>query len=431
MNTKKAGIFRQDVFFIIVLSCLLNTAFAETLEDAWLAAISNSHQLKAAQVDSSVFEAELKGAQGQQLPKLKINTGYSQLSETPAALAQFAGQNIQFNTSQSNSVNAQAMVSVPIFSSGRISHGINAAEANWQASQANETTALLNMKLQVSEAYIAVLRAESALKVGLSHIDSLKAHALDVHNRFKEGMVARNDMLAANVELINAEQATEQVRTSLATAKARYNQLLGRNLEQSVSLESRFPETPKGMSNELGEMALKHRPELTAMPEQMQALAEEAQSVKAQLLPQVSLKGGYSYQQNRYQAFEGMWMATIGVDWQLFDGSSNHHSDALTRKSLALKEQYADLINQINLQVYKAWLTTQETRKRIAVTQQAIAQADENEKVTTDLYQQGFTINTEVLRSEELRVSTQNNFNNATYDAALASLRLRWAMGIL
>jgi hypothetical protein len=45
-------------------------------------------------------------------------------------------------------VKAQAIASVPIFTSGRISHSINAAEASLQAAQHNEVSSVLNIKMQ-------------------------------------------------------------------------------------------------------------------------------------------------------------------------------------------------------------------------------------------------------------------------------------------
>jgi outer membrane protein TolC len=85
----------------------------------------------------------------------------------------------------------------------------------------------------------------------------------------------------------------------------------------------------------------------------------------------------------------------------------------------------------IGLEVRQAWLTIQETQKRIAVTQQAIAQSDENLRVTTDRYQQGLSTNTDVLKAEDLRTAAHENLNKATYDAALAALHLRRAVGVL
>ncbi|MEE7625834.1 TolC family protein [Methylobacter sp. Wu8] len=406
-------------------------ANAETLEDAWSSAINNNHQIKAAKADTSASEQQLHSAEGQRLPDLNVSSSYTQLSETPAAKTQISGQTATFNMSQPGSVKAQAMASVPIFTSGRISHNINAAEASLQAVQSNETTSALNIKMQVAEAYIAVLRMESALQVALSHVDALELHMKDVNNLFDQGMVARNDVLTVNVELANARQLVVQASNQLDIAKARYNQLLDRNLADEVKLAHQFPETPQGTLNELSGNALKQRPELVTLAQQIESLEQQAQSVKAALLPQVAVNGGYQYQENRYQAFEGMWTANVGMDWKIFDGSSGHRSDALTRQAISLKEQRDDLSSMIGLQVRQAWLDIQETQKRIAVAQQAIAQADENMKVTADRYQQGLSTNTDVLKAEDLRTTSHGNFNNANYDATLAALHLRRALGIL
>lgn len=406
-------------------------ASAETLEDAWNSAINNNHQIKSAKADTSASEQQLHSAQGQRLPDLNVSSGYTQFSETPAAKTQISGQTATFNMSQPGSVKAQAMASVPVFTSGRISHNINAAEASLQAVQSNETTSVLNIKMQVAEAYITVLRMDSALQVAISHVDTLEMHMKDVNNLFDQGMVARNDVLTVNVELANARQLVVQASNQLDIAKARYNQLLDRNLADEVKLAHQFPETPQGTLNELSGNALKQRPELVTLTRQIEALEQQAQSVKAALLPQVAVNGGYQYQENRYQAFEGMWTANVGMDWKIFDGSSGHRSDALTRQAISLKEQRDDLSSMIGLQVRQAWLDIQETQKRITVAQQTIAQADENMKVTADRYQQGLSTNTDVLKAEDLRTTSHGNFNNANYDATLAALHLRRALGIL
>ena len=105
---------------------------AETLEDAWNSAVDNNHQIKSAKADTSASEQQLYSAKGQRLPELNVGSGYTQFSETQAAKADFQGQTGQFNTYQAGSVKAQAIASVPIFTSGRISHSINSAEASLQ-----------------------------------------------------------------------------------------------------------------------------------------------------------------------------------------------------------------------------------------------------------------------------------------------------------
>jgi outer membrane protein len=404
---------------------------AETLEQAWSSAIDNNHQIKAAKTDTAAAEEQLDSAQGQRLPELNVSSGYTQRSETPGAVTQINGQTAQFNTQQPGNMDAQAIATLPIYTGGRISHNINAAEASLQAAQHNETTAQLNIKMQVAEAYIAVLRAESTLQLMQSHVDSLKAHVEDVNNLFEQGMVARNDVLAANVELVNAQQQVVQADNRLDIAKASYNRLLDRNLADEVKLVKQFPEMPKEDLKELSNNASRQRSELAVLTQQIEALEQQAQSVKAGVLPQVAINGGYQYQENRYQAAESMWLVNAGVKWKLFDGSTRHQSDAISRQAISLKEQRNDLTSVIGLEVRQAWLDCQETQKRIVVTSQAIEQADENLKVTTDSYQQGLSTNTDVLKAEDLRTTSHDNFNNANYDAALAILRLRRAIGVL
>lgn len=404
---------------------------AETLDQAWSTAIANNHKIKAAQANTSAYDQQLYAAEGQRLPSVNVNAGYTQLSVNPAAKAEFAGGSAQFPTSQDGFFKTQAMVTVPLYSSGVVSHNISAAEASLEAAKQNEVSSVLDLKMQVADAYIAVLRSEGALQVANSHVDSMISHSKDANNKFTQGIVARNDVLAATVEQANAQQKVVQVSNQIDIAKARYNQLLNRNLAAAVKLANQVPKLPAGSLKELNDTALKQRPELVVLTQQIESLEQQAQSVSAGLLPQITANGGYQYEQNRYQVHEGMWMVNVGMQWKLFDGSTRHKSDAIVRQAIVLKEQRDELASMIGLQVRQAWLDTQETQKRIEVAKQTIAQANENLKVSKDRYQQGLATNTELLKAEDLRTVAHDNLNNAQHDLALATLHLRYALGML
>lgn len=419
----------KNANFLWLSLCFATGVQAETLEDAWTAALTANHQIKAAQANSDVSQEQLQAAQGQNLPELNVGTSYTQYNETPSAKTTIGGQSAQFAMQQDGSVRAQAIASLPIYTSGKITHNINAAQATLDATQASEQVTVLDLKMQVADSYIAVLRFEDAVEVAKSHIQSLASHAKDVKNLFEQGIVAKNDLLAADVELLNAKQLLLQAANVYDNAKARYNQLLTRQLNANVALAKKFPESPKTTLENLNQNALAQRPELVVLNQQIQSLHEQMQAMKANLMPQVALNGGYQYQQNRYQAYEGLWQANVGVDWKLFDGSTGHKGEALEKQALALQEQREELSGQILLQVRGAWLDTQETQQRLDVAKQTILQADENLKVTNDRYQQGLATHTDVIQAEDLRTKTRNNLNNATYDFALANLKLQRAVG--
>lgn len=415
----------------VILAFAAQSVNAETLEQAWNSAIATNHRIKAAQADIGAYDEKLYAAEGQQLPSVNLNAGYTQLSATPTAQTNFDNQTARFVTAQDGFFKTQAMVTIPVFSSGMVSHHINSAEAALEAAKQTEASTVLDLKMQIADAYIAVLRAEGALQVVKIHLDSMISHSKDATNKFTQGVVAKNDVLAATVEQANAQQKVVQISNQIDIAKARYNQLLNRTLTAEVKLANQVPKSPKGSLQELNATALKQRPELNVLTQQIESLEQQAKSVSAGLLPQIFVNGGYQYEQNRYQVHEGMWMVNVGMQWKLFDGSTRHSSDAIVKQAIALKEQRDELMSIIGLQVRQAWLDTQETQKRIEVAKQTIEQANENMKVSRDRYQQGLATNTELLKAEDLRTAAHDNLNNAQHDFALATLRLRYALGVL
>jgi outer membrane protein TolC len=89
------------------------------------------------------------------------------------------------------------------------------------------------------------------------------------------------------------------------------------------------------------------------------------------------------------------------------------------------------MLTLIELEVRAAWLNVHETQERVPVTQEAVAQAEENLRVVRDRYRNGEGTNTEVLDAEVLRSLSRNNYDTARYDAALAEITLARAVGLL
>ncbi len=414
---------------LILLGLLATTpAWAETLQQAWDVTLGANHSLSAAQENTAASEQQLKAAKSARLPGLALEAGYTALDNAPEIKTGFGS----FAAGEEESLSYKATATVPIYTSGRISSGIDAAEASLKASRAQVSSKILDLKLEVAEAFVNVLRAARGLEVANSHVTSLQAHTTDIQNMFDQGMVARNDLLAAQVTQADAQQQAIQATNALDLARATYNRLLGRPLGQEVILDDLLLETVSGSLSELTERAIKQRTELMVLANQIIALRHQVTSIRAETEPQVALSGGYGYQENQYQVHEDQWSVNIGMQWNLFDGGVvRHRASATERQAAALQEQHDDLVSNISLQVRKAWLDIQATNKRILVTNAAIAYAEEKLKENRDRYERKLTTNNEVLDAETLRTRSQKNHANARYDAVLAGLRLKRAVGDL
>ncbi len=413
---------------VLLSLAIASSGGGETLEEAWKIGLETDHLLKAAAENSVASQAELDAAKGGRLPTLNIGAGYSILDNEPVSMA----GDVQFATADDQALSYQAMVSLPLYTHFQLSSLIDAATSNLAASKFSELAARQKVKLKIAEAYIAVLLKLKQTEVAISQEQSLAAHAADVQNLHDEGMVPVNDLLAAKVALANAKQIHLQVQNQLDIAKAAYNRLLNRGLGYKVDLQPIPPSFPEIDLDTISEDALTSRPELAALREQVDALQLQAEAAKAASGPKVMLASGYGYRENSHQLHEGAWQATVMASWDIFDGNvAKNKGLAIQARSRSVAEQRLDLETLVLLQVRQSWLDMKESRKRIEVTRETLAQAEENLEVTRNRYMEGIGTNTEVLDAESLRTVNYVSYDKANNDALLAVLRLHYAAGSL
>lgn len=421
--------------FVVLLTVLtLPPALqAETLDQAWQAALAADRRVRAAGRLAQSAEENLAVAQGARLPRLSLEGGYTALDNAPAMVAifpPFPPQRLTLGPDQYYSY--QGTLSVPLYTSGRLTRGMDAARAGVNAARQDEARSVLDLKLRVGELYVAVLRAQRGVEVAESQVQSLDAHAQDVGNRFHQGLVAKNDLLAAQVALADARQRAIQAQSALDLARAGYNRQMGRALDAPVTLDELEPPPMDADPAALTARALRQRPELAGLQAQSASLREQAASERAASQPQLFLSAGYKYQENQYQLYPGVWSAMLGLRWDLFDGGiARHQAGATLERAEATQQQHDDVASLIALQVRQATLSVAETRARVTVGRDALAQSEENLNVARSRYRAGLATNTVVLDAETQRTQAYTNYYNALYDAVLASLQLRYAVGDL
>jgi outer membrane protein TolC len=338
----------------------------------------------------------------------------------------------QLSFFEQTSGGAHAFVKQPLYTSGRISSGIRAAEAGAVASQAEVRRTRLDVKMSVAEQYVAVLRTTRLVEVAEQKVTGLAAHTEVVQAMLDAGVRAKTDLLSAQVALADARQQSFQLQNALKVAGASYNRALGRPLTEPVCLAEMQEVGDAGDVDELTQRAIHCRPEIAQLSAQARALREQAAGIRAKSRPQVAVAGGYLYQQDKYISPNGVAGALLTVEWNAFDsGRVSSQAAALCEKAESLIRERMDMESGIALDVRAKWLDLQTALRQTEVAREANAQADENLRVARDRYQQQVGTNTEVLDAETLRVQAYGNFYNSSYEAALARLRLCRAVGSL
>ena len=412
-------------------------AAAETLEDAWKLAIARDKALAAAGSDVEGARAAERAARGARWPSLDANAGYTRLNASPAfdlSTSTFAFRSGPiFKDDQYTSGSVQ--MKLPLYAGGAISAGIDAARHAVVGASEDQETTMAALKLDVAEAYVGVLRARSSLRAAESSVTSLSAHASDVEVMVQRESVPRADLLAARVTLANAEQARVRAANSVEIAYAVYNRRLGESLSRAPELSDHLPVDATLSATAVDDLikrALDSRNELKGLAARADALASQSAAEIGKTRPQLALTGGYTHFDNQFLDRQNLSMVGVGVTWNLFDGGqARNKAAALRSASQAAQNRLQDLRSAIELEVRQAWLDVREAQARVKASREAVAQADENVRMSRELYGAGLATNTQVLDAVTLQINAVNNRDNATLDESLSEVRLERAVGAL
>jgi len=433
----KSGAGRRTILAAVVAGAIAApAAWSETLHDAWALALANDRGLASVRSHAEASQLDAAAARAQRWPTLAVGGSYTWLDEAPAFDFAFTGLPLAPPplVDGDDFAMGAATLSVPLFTGGRISSGIAAAEARGRGAGAQALGAEQDLRLAVAEAYVGVLGARKALAVADSNVRTLESLAGDVGAMYERELVPKNELLAVQVALADARQNRLRAANAAEIAQASYNRRLGQPLDRPAVIEEVIP-APEALPDELATLialALERRTELDALGEQARAYGQLAKVERSRVLPQVSVSGGYNYLENQFLDDDAFLMAGVGVQWALFDGGvSRKRAAALERSRRATEEQRADVESLVALQVRQAWLDLDETQRRVSVTGDAVDQAEENLRIARERYGAGLGTQTQLLEAETLRVRALTNRDNAALDAGLAGLRLARAVGSL
>ena len=412
-------------------------AAAETLQQAWQLAVANNQALAAADAQVQGARAKERAARDAGWPTVDTSVGYTRLNASPQLDVITPGLTFRsgpiFRDDQY--VSGTVQLRLPLYAGGRITAGVDAARQMLAGVSAQQQATLSDLKLAVAEAYVAALRARRQLAVSDASVKSLSAHASDVKSMFQRELVAKSDVLAAEVALADAEEKQVSAANAVQVALADYNRLLGEPLDRSPELDPQLMVEPALAAEPVSALvrqALASRSELKGLSAQSGALAAQARAVTATRLPQIALSGGYTHFDNQILDRQNFSMVGVGLTWNLFDGgAARNEADALASESRAASRRLNDARSQIALQVRRNWLAVRAARARVAASREATAQARENLRISRELYSVGLASNTQVLEAVTLEVEASNNHDNAVLDETLAAIELAYAVGTL
>jgi len=416
---------------------------ALTLDEAVARARASSASLDALRALREASDASRDGAKAGRLPEAQVIASYSRTSNVPELAIAAPGQpprtifpNINDNWA------SRVGVTVPLYTGGRLSSLIEAAEKESAAATEDLTAGDADLVLETTSAYWDLVTARASVEVLVEALRSYDAHVEDARNRESHGLAARNEVLAVQVERDRAELARLRAANAARVMEANLARLIGEPdgtaIEPVESLDSGAPAAGGEAAGvePLVRQALRDRSERRALESRAEAAEARSRAAKAGSLPRVDFSAGYDYARpNRRilplaDEWNDSWDATVTMSYRFFDGGrtrSEVSRDAAL--ALAARRQLEDLDRRIRLEVTQRFMELDTARASVDVAERNLVSATENRRVASERYSAGVVPSSELLDAETALLRAGLDRTSALADAREAEARLDRAVG--
>ncbi len=407
---------RRLYFYLFFSFCLCIVPFsghALTLEEGLKIAVENGRDVTIARSDEDVARAAVSLARSPWLPFVDLYGRETWLQYTPEA--KFGA--LTAPTSQDQFVTYGVRATQMLYDFGKTSSTINAAQYGLRSHEL-ETEGMKNQAaLDFIVAYLDLLESQKLLQVANEEVTNYEAHKKDTEARYAAGVVTRNEVLQADVTLSDSRQRRLTAENLRSFRESKLNSLMLRPLNDPVSPEEVKASPAEGLTlEEAWASAEASLPRLKEMDAAITAKEESISAVQAEYLPTFYVSGGWEHAENKYMVHQEAWSAIAGVNINLWSGGASSSKISMARAELrSLKLQRDKLLDDIRLQVKRAYLDLQSSAQKIEVTKTATTQAEENLRLQRLRYHEGVATATDVLDAVTLLTTAESNSWKSLY----------------
>jgi len=142
-------------------------------------------------------------------------------------------------------------------------------EANELIAKKNMALDEQNLRIEVEEAYFAMLKAQDNLKNAKVQLQRANEQLKNAQASYRQGMITKDSLLSAESAVASAEANRVSAEKNLELARMNLNKIMGRSLTAPLKLTTTFTYTPSDIPDveEMVKSALVLRPEVISMRE--------------------------------------------------------------------------------------------------------------------------------------------------------------------
>lgn len=273
----------------------------------------------------------------------------------------------------------QATLAQLLTTFGRLENQIAAAFIQIGAAVQEMESVRRQLLLDLKTAYFARLRAEADSSVTILNLESARQTLRDTTLRFNQGLLARYDVLQAELEVTDATLRRDQAATDLVTSQVRLRAVMFEPTDRVLWSVEPAPivADPATPVSALEELAYARRPELAALNLNLAAARKLVSAAKADNSPTLTLQLNYLTSSGTSLGPVDATNGQLVLSWPLIDGGQRNARVKDAESKLRVIDDNIALQRQnVRKEVQEAWarlllaeenLKTAQSRLDIAV----------------------------------------------------------------
>ncbi len=408
-----------------------------TLDESIAFALENSKSLHSSVMRSAYAGSKSSEASAALYPSVKVQAGYTRLSDVPAFKIPIPGSPVEFPVILNNYA-AKATVSQPLFTGWKLQSAADIAEFNAHAVSGDLVRDKMDLVFAVTAAYWNLFRAYEIKRLSDESVSQFLRHVSDIENMMKQGIATTNDVLKVKVQLANANVLQSDAENNVRIATLTLNSVIGLPLETETGIASSltpasqaYPEVSSLIAN-----ALAVRPDVQSTDARIRMAESGVTAARSGWLPQLLLTGSYYYSRPNQRifpavdAFKDTWDVGLSLQFDVWNNLTTvYQTDAARAQVEQAKDAMGMLKDGVALEVTQSYLSFEQAKKRIQLSQLGVEQGAENLRVNQEKFSHGYSVSSDLLDAEVADLQAKLQLTQALVDYELAKAKLDKAIG--
>jgi len=406
-----------------------------TLKEAVQIAVVNSDAAQLAKTKVVSSKLELDNVKNNRYPSVKASGQYLRLSSA------HVDSNLQSNNSSSSGSSAplkvdqlmlgQVNVAMPVFNGFKLKNSILESESMYQAETFSEKHSKEQIGLEVVELFASLYKAQQMTALIEDNLKTAEQRVKDFTAMEENGLIARNDLLKAQLQQSNVQLSLDNARKNTAIANYKLVNLLKLpdNTEVAIDIEA----VKRDMQSQLNSGGAGERNDLKSL-ELKKAAAESAVKIaRGNYYPSLSLTGGYiAFDLNNVLTVTNAMNVGVGVSYDLSNIFKNSKQVKLAQsRAKETQVEVSMMTEQIKEETFQAQQNYSLSLKQSLVYEKAVEQATENYRIVKDKYDNNLSDTNDLLEADYQQLQAKINQALSKADVAQKYYELQFATGKL